>query len=129
MAQNQRRVEILVGADRQTRDVSLAAKSSTDIVESADFLAKSKQPPIGLEPKTCGLQNRCDRNVSPSDSSSSNIDTRNLADHLALLIRESPDLAVLVDRWSFLPDPVRAGIVALVEAVQSSVTEPPPQDR
>ena len=58
LAQSQRRVEILVGADRQTRDVSLAAKSPTDIVESADFLAKSEQPPIGLEPKTCGLQNR-----------------------------------------------------------------------
>ena len=45
---------------------------------------------------------------------------------MALLIRESPDLAVLIDRWSFLPDPVRAGIVAMVKAVQSPVTEPPP---
>jgi hypothetical protein len=36
-----------------------------------------------------------------------------LASCVALLARESPDLALVVERWSALPGAVRAGIVAL----------------
>jgi hypothetical protein len=42
---------------------------------------------------------------------------------LALLARQSPDLALLVERWNRLPEAVRAGIVAMVKAAGSSPTE------
>jgi hypothetical protein len=35
---------------------------------------------------------------------------------LALLARESLDLALIVKRWEALPEAVRAGIVAMVRA-------------
>jgi hypothetical protein len=34
---------------------------------------------------------------------------------VALLGRESPDLAALVEAWADLPDAIRAGIVAMVK--------------
>ena len=42
-----------------------------------------------------------------------------LAHCLALLTPKYPDLALLVKRWHALPQLVRAGIVAMVRAVQS----------
>jgi hypothetical protein len=39
-----------------------------------------------------------------------------LADCLAFLERESPDLAMVVGRWDSLPEPIRAGIMAMVRA-------------
>ncbi len=33
-------------------------------------------------------------------------------------VLEDPDLRVVVDRWPALPDAVKAGIVAMVEAVR-----------
>jgi hypothetical protein len=35
---------------------------------------------------------------------------------LALLKQKSPDLVVLVERWDTLPEGVRTGIMAMVEA-------------
>jgi hypothetical protein len=35
---------------------------------------------------------------------------------LALLTEESPDLALVVERWGSLPEAVRTGIVAMVKA-------------
>jgi hypothetical protein len=35
---------------------------------------------------------------------------------LALLRQESPDLALVVERWDMLPDDVRTGIMAMVRA-------------
>jgi hypothetical protein len=39
-----------------------------------------------------------------------------LAFCLAHLALKSPDLALLVERWDALPEPLRAGIVAMVRA-------------
>jgi hypothetical protein len=39
-----------------------------------------------------------------------------LADHLALYTHLSADLALIIERWEALPEPVRAGIVAMVRA-------------
>ena len=36
---------------------------------------------------------------------------------VALLADESPDLAVVVETWSVLPEPIREGIVAMVKSV------------
>ena len=41
-----------------------------------------------------------------------------LASCLALLALESPDLALIVERWKNLPEAVRAGIVAMVKAAE-----------
>jgi hypothetical protein len=35
---------------------------------------------------------------------------------LALLARESPDLALVVERWEALPEAIRAAIVAMVKS-------------
>jgi hypothetical protein len=39
-----------------------------------------------------------------------------LASYLALLKEESPDLAMIVERWAAFPEAVRAGIAAMVRA-------------
>ncbi len=41
---------------------------------------------------------------------------KNLADCLALLRAISPDLALVAERWERLPDALRAGILAMVNA-------------
>jgi hypothetical protein len=38
---------------------------------------------------------------------------------LALLGQKSPDLALVIDAWSELPEAVRAGITAMVKAARS----------
>ena len=40
-----------------------------------------------------------------------------LAECLALLAQNDPDFATVAEAWSELPEPVRAGIVAMVKAV------------
>jgi hypothetical protein len=35
---------------------------------------------------------------------------------LALLAAKSPDLALIIQRWDALPEPIRAGILAMVRA-------------
>lgn len=41
-----------------------------------------------------------------------------MADYVALLRQELPDLAAVVDAWDTLPAAIRAAIVGLVEAVR-----------
>ena len=41
-----------------------------------------------------------------------------LSSCLALLRQNSPDLALVVERWDGLPEPVRAGIMAMVKAAK-----------
>ena len=52
----------------------------------------------------------------PIASATSDDSRENLASCLALLAKQSPDLALLVEAWDTLPDAVRAGIVAMVKA-------------
>jgi hypothetical protein len=65
-----------------------------------------------------GLLNRRTGNVSVNSDTAYENTTKNLADYLALLREKSPDLALLVERWDELPEPVRVGIVAMLEAVK-----------
>jgi hypothetical protein len=44
-----------------------------------------------------------------------------LAYTLALLVKESPDLALLIETWDSIPDAVRAGIIAMVKASAAPV--------
>ena len=41
-----------------------------------------------------------------------------LAECLALLAQNDPDFATVAEAWSDLPEPVRAGIVAMVKAAR-----------
>ncbi len=77
---------------------------------------EESKPPNGFEPLTCGLQNRCSSSATNDDATTCGNDAENSADYLALLERESPDLALLVKRWDTLPEPVRAGIMAMIRA-------------
>ena len=62
-----------------------------------------------------GLQNQLHDSASPSQSSTSGNAEENLAFCLAFLAQKSPDLALIVERWDSLPEPVRAGIVAMIK--------------
>ena len=42
-----------------------------------------------------------------------------LAHRLALLVQESPDLALVIDAWPTLPEAVKTGIMALVSIATS----------
>ena len=72
--------------------------------------------PAGLEPAAYGLGNRCDTPATNDDTTTCGNDAENSADYLALLVRKSPDLALLVKRWDTLPEAVRVGIMAMILA-------------
>ncbi len=76
------------------------------------------KPPNGLEPLTCGLQNRCGESVTPETTDTYESDGKNLASCSALLREESPDLAMVIEVWDSLPEPVLAGVTAMVKAAQ-----------
>jgi hypothetical protein len=74
--------------------------------------------------RRAGLENRSrlpePSPQSASTSTSSDDFPESAADHLAsrlaLLIRKTPSMALVIERWEALPDAVRAGIVAMIEA-------------
>ena len=39
-----------------------------------------------------------------------------MAHRLAFLVQESPDVALVIDAWPTLPEAVKAGVIAMVEA-------------
>jgi hypothetical protein len=63
-----------------------------------------------------GLANRCAVSVNTESVTPSSDSTENLASCLALLNQKSPDLAMVVERWDDLPEPIQAGIVAMAKA-------------
>jgi hypothetical protein len=74
-----------------------------------------------------GLENQCagetQADASTNLSISSNANPKNsaavLASCLALLARKSPDLALVVERWDTLPEALRAGILAMIDAASA----------
>ncbi len=77
---------------------------------------KTRTRPAGFEPATYGLGNRCDTPATNEDTTTCDNDAKNSADYLALLVRNSPDLVLLVNRWEALPEAVRTGIMAMIRA-------------
>src|SRR5215831_8746884 len=70
--------------------------------------------------RVAGFQDRTTTPIKHTGPSTSE-DTENVLAHcLALLTPKYSDLALLVKRWHALPQMVRAGIVAMVRAVQSA---------
>ena len=63
--------------------------------------------------RVAGFRDRATDSANPQSIGSYDGQPKNVASCLALLARESPDLALVVERWPALPRAVRAGIVAL----------------
>jgi len=61
------------------------------------------------------LKTVCDSAELPQRQVVAETPAERVAFCVALLGRESPDLAALVEAWADLPDAIRAGIVAMVK--------------
>ena len=72
--------------------------------------------PLGLEPKTYGLKVRPAVPPTPDAANTSGDADSVLADCLAFLAEKMPDLAAVIEAWPTLPDPIRTGILAMVQA-------------
>jgi hypothetical protein len=71
---------------------------------------------LGLEPKTYGLKVRTTVSDTLSEQTTSGDSQNDLAFCLALLERESTDLAAIVRAWPNLPEAIKAGILAMIRA-------------
>jgi hypothetical protein len=58
----------------------------------------------------------------PNNQSDAEIAPPVLASCLAFLAAKSPGLGLVVERWESIPEAVRAGIVAMVEAATGEAT-------
>jgi hypothetical protein len=67
-------------------------------------------PPVGLEPTDPNLQGIPEKQLTPTPENP-------LAHPLAREIETCPDLARLIHAWPTLPDAIRAGILAMVDAI------------
>ena len=56
----------------------------------------------------------------PDSIDTYNADSNHLATSLATILQNHPELASVVESWSKLSEPVRAGILAMVRAVAGS---------
>ncbi len=65
-----------------------------------------------------GLKIRSDSSVKPESAITSEDGPDVLADCLAFLGQEMPDLAAVVSAWPRLPEAVKAGILAMVKAMK-----------
>ena len=74
---------------------------------------------LGLEPRTHGLKGHGPESVYSGTDKTCEGDSHDVAVYLATILREHSDLAPIVDAWPVLPEPVRAGIVAMVKAATS----------
>ena len=84
---------------------------------NAARIAPDRTRPTGFEPVTCGLGSR--RPVSSNTIRDNDLEQSPesvLADCLALLEPVRPDLARIVGAWDGLPEPIRAGLLALVRS-------------
>ncbi len=69
---------------------------------------------------TCGLQNRCPDSVTDDGATTYDSDQSASASRSAILIEKWADLAAVVTAWPDLPEPVRAGIVAMVDTTKQT---------
>ena len=76
---------------------------------SDDSLSEFQVEAAGIEPVTSIPQIHKPQIVTPSAPEP-------LAHSLACQVEKDPNLKLLVERWDCLPEPVRAGIVAMIKA-------------
>jgi hypothetical protein len=87
--------------------------------DRADSREETEIHPTGLEPVTFGSVDRLDEAATIALPSTSDNDENRVAFCVALLRREWPDLAAVVETWPTLPDCVRREIVAMIEPTDS----------
>ena len=71
---------------------------------------------MGFEPTTSSLGSRAGRDTTHCRASTCDADGQRLADRLADFAKLNPDLAAVVIAWPTLPEPVKAGIAAMIRA-------------
>ena len=69
-----------------------------------------------FEPGNIGFAVRSDDHAGDDDTSTYERDPEILTSCLVVLERNGPDLAAMVAAWPALPEPVKAGILAMVRA-------------
>ena len=68
----------------------------------------------GLEPPTHGFSIHCQGELTDCRSNTSEPCKKNLAENLALLVQEHPDLAQIGEAWPNLPEHIKQAIKALI---------------
>lgn len=117
LAQNGRRTPIVVEASGRQALGKRGAESPEILGENANSPGKTSTWRGARVANAAGLENRCapiSNDNPPHDLEQSTESV--LASCLALLEREQPDLAAVVSAWAALPEPIRAGILAMVRA-------------
>ncbi len=84
---------------------------------------EKEQPPVGLEPTTCGLQNRCQHRATGDRASTCDDGSESVAPSGPLNLQNRPDLAGLIAQLAALPD---ADKQAIRDALRSSDTDEQP---
>ena len=72
----------------------------------------------GIEPATHGFSVRRDESITGQSGDTCDTPNDPLGVLLGVLSQESPDLAMIVKAWPTLPGPIKAGILALIQAIQ-----------
>ncbi len=79
-------------------------------------IAKASKAAVGFEPTYNGFANSKPSGANPCKSEDCDGAGIDLADCLAFLAANRPDLATVATAWDDLPEPVKAGILAMVKA-------------
>ena len=73
---------------------------------------------LGFEPRITDLQSVAHKTQVIEKTDTYEHEGKNLADCLALLVQQCPDLTQIIEAWPSLPEAVKAGILAMVKAAR-----------
>ncbi len=82
-----------------------------------------EQAEMGFEPMNNGFAIRPSGSVTNQETETCETSTNHLGALLGALRAESPDLATVVEAWPKLPETVRAGILAMINAAKRTPAE------
>jgi hypothetical protein len=85
--------------------------------------SESETRPRGFEPPTYGLGNRCRSRVTAEPARTCDSASSCTPSGTPEIPGGDPELALIVSSWSRLPEPIRAGIVAMVKAASPTTKE------
>ena len=96
-----------------------ARKNSGNAIKIGVSGTSKVEPPLGLEPRTCGLQNRCDTSPTKDTPKTCKNSKNVLPVCLPDLNAIDPDLQAVAAAWPSLPAGVRRAVLALVRSANS----------